>query len=91
MVATPADLLSAALYRLPIFQDGERTAYRARVVYGDLSSSAVAADGLGVPCVQSAATSLASWIETHSRMPPDFFRDATIRASRSGGRLLEKR
>ena len=75
-------LAEQALRALPLSQPGARTGYRARVVYGCLG--AVTDDDLGLPNVKAAAECLAAWIKQDSKMPSYFWRDATIRASRSG-------
>lgn len=73
---------ASELHRCTLHRDGTSTSYRARINYGNLQ--AIANDSLGMPAVRAAALCVASWSEQNSRMPPNFWRDVTVRMSRDG-------
>ena len=63
--------------------------YRSRMVYGVLTRAAIAADNLGMSNVKRVAAAVAEWVEEHSAMPRGFWRELTVRASRSGALQLK--
>ena len=73
---------AAALASLPVWRGGSTDGYRSRVVYGDFQ--AIETDQLGTSTVRASACCIAQWVSQKSRMPGDFFRDATVRVSRAG-------
>lgn len=58
--------------------------YRSRMVY-DLRSLVADEDALGVPAVRAACGAVRRWAREQSRMPAGFWRELTVRVSRTGG------
>ena len=76
-------LLRACIDAVPVEQSPD-TEYRSRMVYGDLTPAAIAADNLGLPRVKQAAHAVALWVAERSTMPCGYWRELTVRANRAG-------
>ena len=79
---TASNLASEHLCAIRIHPCPARTSYRARMVYGSPLAE-IHNDTLGLPAVKRAGTVVADW-STRSPMPAGFWREVTVRSSRSG-------